>query len=268
MTSARVKAAVAVLAVLCVAVVAVASATQGAHRHGAAPAPSCTGSAETFGNMTLDLGPCSTYGWSDMVIQNATLASKQVLPLIKTAYDYHLVYLDNSTRLAGVMYAVLNVTGSQQVTGNWTSGYSISYSGNRLLNITVLHVIGSVYQVSHVSSYPLPSRNTSLAYSAQQEQAIQVALANSTVTSLMGTKPYYVELAAPTGGPSGPTFVVQFYQVDGPGTIGAFIDVGLDKVTGSFTLQRVTGDCSATGMVITDPWGAVSSCSDVLASSR
>lgn len=256
---ARTWAKVAILvAILVVAVAGTASALQRTGSHVAARPlqPACAGSPETFGNMTLEPSPCSSYGFYGPVVENATLSSKKVLPLIETAYDYHVVYFANSTTDSGVYYAVLNVTEAQHVRGNWTIGYSISYVGNELLNVTVLHVVGAVYEVAHVSAYPLPSRNSTLAYTPQEGQAIQTALANSTVTSLMGGKPYYVELVAPTPGASGQTFIVQLYQVDGTGVVGAFVNTGLGQVTGSFTEHRISGSCWPDGIVITDPWDA------------
>ena len=207
--------------------------------------------------MTLTPSVCKTYGFFGPVVQNATLDNKQVLPYIRTAYEYHLVYLSNSTTSPGLTYAVLNVTGAQQVTGNWSGGYSVSYVGNKLLNVTVLHVVGTVYEVAHVSTYPLPTRSVDISYTPQERQVIQTALANSTVTSLMDEKPYFVELVAPTAGPSGGAYVVQFYEVDGTGVVGAFVNSSSDRVTGSFSLQRIVGNCWPDGVIISDPWGAL-----------
>src|SRR5271154_4967105 len=117
---------------------------------------SCSGSTDAYGNMTLTVSPCVSYGFPSAHLKNATLDSRAVLAFIKTAYEYHIVYFGHSKANSNVMYAVLNVTGSQVVTGNWTSGYSVSYVGDKLLNVTVLQVVASHYEVTHVSAYALP----------------------------------------------------------------------------------------------------------------
>ncbi|MGH9918592.1 MAG: hypothetical protein ACRD6W_06970, partial [Nitrososphaerales archaeon] len=115
---------------------------------------SCSGSAETYGNMTLSVSPCVAYGFPSAFVRNATLDTPQVLPFIKAAYEYHLVYFAHSPANQGVMYAVFNVTGSQVVNGNYTSGYRVSYLANRLLNVTFLQVTFQHFDVMHVSAYP------------------------------------------------------------------------------------------------------------------
>ena len=218
---------------------------------------SCSGSTDAYGNMTLTVSPCVSYGFPSAHLKNATLDSRAVLAFIKTAYEYHIVYFGHSKANSNVMYAVLNVTGSQVVTGNWTSGYSVSYVGDKLLNVTVLQVVASHYEVTHVSAYALPDRNESVAYTPVQVQAIQAALSNSEVKSLMADPPYYVEFVGTSGNAtSAGTYYVQLYQVDGTGIVGAFVDPSLSTVVGSYAEQRVSAECWPDGLVITDPWDA------------
>ena len=268
MMSARTKVTIAAFGILSILLLGVAaSLLPGLHLSGGGSASStsvspqtCVGSAATYGNMTLRESPCVDYGFPSPIIKNATLASRQVQAFIKTAYDYHLVYLAPSPSDSSVTYAVLNVTQTQVVTGNWASGYKVSYVGDRLLNVTVLQVVPSTFEVTHVSAYALPVRNESLSYTPQQAQAIQVALSDANIKSLMVAPPYYVELAASLGnGTAGGSYVVQLYQVDGTGVVGAFVSPSLNNVTGSFTEQRISGECWPNGIVITDPWDAASS---------
>jgi hypothetical protein len=218
---------------------------------------SCSGSTETYGNMTWITSPCVSYGFPSAPLKNTTLDSRQVLPFIKTAYEYHLVYFGYSKTDSNVMYAILNVTGTQVVTGNWTSGYHVDYVGDKLLNVTILQVVASRYEVSHIISYALPDRNESIAYTSQQVQAIQVALNNSKVQSLMADPPYYAEFVGTSGNSTvAGTYFVQLYQVDGTGVVGAFVNPRLSAVMGSYSEQRVSGECWPDGLVITDPWDA------------
>ncbi|MDA4115046.1 MAG: hypothetical protein OK442_00655 [Thaumarchaeota archaeon] len=217
---------------------------------------SCIGPLETYGNMTLIVSPCIAYGFPSAFVRNATLDTPQVLPFIKTAYEYHLVYFARSAVNQDVMYAVLNVTGSQVVNGNYTSGYRVSYLGNKILNVTFLQVTFQHFDVMHVSSYLLPDRNESVSYTPQQVRAIHLALADTNVTSLMVDSPYFVKFAGSAGSATTPAdYVVQLYQVDGTRIVGAFVNPDLNSVSSYFSQQRGSGECWPGGVVVTDPWG-------------
>jgi len=218
--------------------------------------PACNGSAETYGNMTFSVSPCVSYGFPSAFVRNATLDTPQVLPFIKTAYEYHLVYFAHSQTNWDLMYAVLNVTGNQVVTGNYTTGYQVSYVGNELLNVTVFRVTFQHFDVTHVSAYALPDRNESVLYTPQQVQAIGLALSDSKVASLMVGPHYYAEFVGSSGNATNAvSYVVQLYQVDGTVIVGAFVDLSLNSVTSSFSQQRGSGECGPGGIVVTDPWG-------------
>jgi hypothetical protein len=218
---------------------------------------STCGSPVTYGNMTLSSDPCTAYGFASAVMRNATLDSPPVQAFIKEAYEYHLVYFSTSKTNPGTMFAVLNVTGTQEVTGNWTGEYQVSYVGDRLLNLTVVRVSPSVYDVTHVSSYLLPDRNSSIAFTPQQVRAITVALSDPAVKTLMTGPPYYVELVAtPSPEAMNDSYLVQLYQVDGTKVVAAFVSHDLSSVVGTFVEQRISGECWPGGLVITDPWDA------------
>ncbi|HUI01082.1 MAG TPA: hypothetical protein VLU99_09045 [Nitrososphaerales archaeon] len=218
---------------------------------------SCGSASETYGNMTIPTDPCVSYGFSSATLKNATLASRQIQRYIKQAYEYHLVYFGSSRWNGRVTYAVLNVTGTQVVNGNWTAGYTVSYVGNYLVNATVLQTTSAKYQVTHVSSYALPDRNTTLAYSPDEFGAIQTAATNPIVESLMAHQPYYLQYVGPNGsGTSDDSRFVQFYQVNGTGTVGAYVSTSESVVIDSFFNLRISGECWPDGLVITDPWNA------------
>jgi hypothetical protein len=241
---------IAAFGILCVLLVA------GAGHGTIVDSPACNGSAETYGNMTFSVSPCVSYGFPSAFVRNATLDTPQVLPFIKTAYEYHLTYFAHSKTNWDMMYAVLNVTGSQVVTGNYTTGYQVSYVGNKLLNVTVFRVAFQHFDVTHVSAYALPDRNESDAYTPQQVRAIGIALSDPKVMSLMVGPHYYVEFVGSSGNATNAVgYVVQLYQVDGTVIVGAFVDLSLNAVTSSFSQQRGSGECWPGGIVVTDPWG-------------
>jgi hypothetical protein len=248
------------------ALVAVVSGALQASAHGAGPptpsssaseSPSCPSTRESVGNLTWTVSPCVAYGFPSPCVKNATLDSRQVLPFIKGAYEYHLVYFARSQTDHDVTYAVLNITGKQVVTGDWSSGYRVSYAGNLVLNVTVLHVASSTFWVVHVSAYALPERATSLTYAPRQVSAIEVALSDAKVRSLLSNSSYYVEfVGTPSGSTGAGNYVVQLYQVNGTRVVGAVVDPTLSFVSNSYTNERITAECQANGLVITDPWNA------------
>jgi hypothetical protein len=220
---------------------------------------SCMARLETYGNMTLDVSPCASYGFPSGQVAYATLESKPAHSFIKGAYDYRLVYFGASLTNPSVTYTVLNVTGSQVVAGNWTTGYTVSYVGDRLLNVTLVHAQASTYYVSHLSDYPLPDSNLTVSFTSQQLQAIRAALSDPSVKALLANQSYYVSGAGPSGNATDGGQLVQLYQVDGTGALDVYVSASLSAVSSSHAYQRVSAVCWPDGYFIADPWSAVSS---------
>jgi len=91
---------------------------------------------------------------------------------------------------------VLNVTGTQEVSGNWSSHYTIVYSNNKLVGFKIAL---PAYQVANITVTDLPDRVQTTSFSAQNLQAIGVALSNSTVKQHMGGEAYCA-VAVPSSG--------------------------------------------------------------------
>jgi hypothetical protein len=207
--------------------------------------------------MTLNENSCTSYSFPSDSLEKATLGSTQVQAFIKSAYEYHLVYFGRQIGGPNVTHTVLNVTGTQVVTGNWTTGYRVSYLANALLNVTVQHPVPSTYDVTHLSVYPLPDRNESIAFTTQQMRAIQMAISDPKVKALMVRPPYFVQSAKLfSNGTINNAYFVQLYQVGGTGFVGAFVNQSFTAVVASYGGNRVSSQCLADGTVITDPWNA------------
>jgi hypothetical protein len=89
----------------------------------------------------------------------------------------------------------------------------------------------------------------SVAYTPQQVHAIEVALSDPTVKTLIVEPPYYVEFVGSSGNATvTDSYFIQLYQVDGTGVVGAFVNPGLDSVVSSYAEQRVSGECWPDGM--------------------
>jgi hypothetical protein len=220
----------------------------------------CGLSSETYGNITLRSNPCVSYSFPSGQVAYATLESQPAHAFVKGAYDYQLAYFGTSLTNPDVTYAVLNVTGTQEVTGNWTGGYQVSYVNDRLLNVTLVHAQASTYYVSHLSDYQLSDRNVSITFTPQEQRAIEVALSDRSVKALLAQSRYYVASVTPfSNGTIEDSYLVQLYQVDGVGSVGVVVNPGLTAVLSSYASQRVTSECWPDGFFIADPWSAVSS---------
>ena len=219
--------------------------------------PDCVSTKLMVGNMTIPRNTCTSYSFSSFANANSTVGSDQVLPYVQGAYRYDLMYYGiNDSNLSHQSF-VLNITGSQQVTGGWGGGYSIRYTGNKLLNVSFEYAKPSHYVVTHVSVYDIPDRNYSKSYTPQQQQVVAAALQNDTVAGLMEGSSYYVKVVYPHGSfRQNPTNQVQFQQVDG----SRAVDVDVYNATAAVAYYQVGNNVDVEcfnpdGHCLTDPWG-------------
>jgi len=193
-------------------------------------------------------------------IANVTMYSPAVQAYVKTAYSYSIgVSIDPGN--SNVASVILNVTGGQTVAGNWTTGYAVSYSGNRLLNVTVQLTPPSTYQVTNIGVTTLADHNEPLSFSPQQKQVIQVALSSSAVQNLMGQSPFYVDSVTSfpiTNGTYAGDYFALLYQLDGPRIVGVFVNTSGTAVVDAYADTRIATMCfgSAANVCFTSPWGA------------
>lgn len=233
----------------------------------------CSGTTVTFANMTWEESPCAQPFIPTPQLENATLDSPQVQAFIKNAYEYHRVYYRTGIGSEQETDEVLNVTGEQLVTGNWTSAYLVSYVGNHLLNVTVALTAQSAYDVTHISVYNLPDRNYPVTFTALQRQVINGALSNSTVRSLMAGGQYYVRYVSSlenneiTGPPRSSgnntvaipnSYSVQFNLVNGTAYVSAYLDKDFTTVDSTYTDEPFSTECFGNGLIISDPWWSYS----------
>jgi hypothetical protein len=154
-----------------------------------------------------------------------------VKPHITNAY-YYLVMRDgaaspgNGTQLFADVYVV----GAQTVTGNWTTGYTMTYTGRQIFNGTVQYTEPSTYNVTGIAVTSLANQSYQITFDATQEQAIGVALANSTVKADIGGMAYFVTFADPqVNGTLG--HWVQIRQVNGYRSLGVLVNSDLTEVS-------------------------------------
>ena len=230
----------------------------------------CQVTPEKYANLTWSVENCFMAGGGMYmpIDQYTTLSSPQVLPFVESAYEEYFAYFHNAAGPTNRTFALLNVTGRQEVTGNWSAGYQTAYVNNYLLNVTVSHTGPSGNEVTHVSVYKLPDRHyTTHPFTALQQQVIEGALANATVRSLMAGGQYYVTYVSPleNNTVSGPpqtnnstqvfpdTYFVQFNLVNGTAYVSAYVSTSFAAVYSSYTDRPFSVYGSGNGAV-SDPW--------------
>jgi hypothetical protein len=210
----------------------------------------------TFGQITIIKNPCVSYSFGSSERENLTLTNPQVFPILKTAYWYSVVYVKYNPNHKSIMDFVLNVTGTQIVNGNWSTAYSISYTGNKMVNVTMQPQTGGGYELLDVVVVSLPDRNYTNSFTLEQRQIIQTALSNSTVKGLMVGPPYYVREVTPFNNGSGfGQFFVWLFQVNGIREVGAFVTGNITGVVSAYSSNRVSVECFSDNSCFVDPWG-------------
>jgi len=215
--------------------------------------PGMPGYSYSSVNITFSVPPCTSYTFPGSATQISVLNSSLVFPLVNGAYFYNVSYVSGGFSSTAPTHIILNVTGTQDVTGNWTTGYHISYSNNKLLNITVQKGT-SAWVVTDVIINDMPNRSNYLTFDPQQQENIQAAFSNDTVQALMSGSQYYVRIVYPHGGTAAnPLEGVQLYQVNGIRAINIDLNSTLSVVDASLgTWAGVS--CDSNGLCVTDPW--------------
>jgi hypothetical protein len=178
--------------------------------------------------------------------------SPAVQGYISKAYSYSVeqAYLGKSEPSLGgpvLVFVTFNVTAGRSVSGNWTTGYSITYSGRAFLNATVEFTAPSTYQVTNLAVANLPSANQSVSFTSQQQRVIQVALSNSTVKQYTTQSEYYVQSVTyfpPNSGNEtfAGDYLVYIGQVNGSCVIGIFVNPNTNSVVTTYNDTRMVCD--------------------------
>jgi len=174
--------------------------------------------------------------------------SPAIQAYVKTAYSY-TIGISSHPGNPNIASVILNVTGTQTVTGNWTTGYTISYSGLRMLNVTVRLTPPSTYEVTNIGVTALANHNESVAFSPQQRQVIQVALSSNAVAQLTGRSPYYMESVTSfpiTNGTYSGDYLALLYQLNGTRIVGVFVNTSATAVVDAYADTRVQSTCFGT----------------------
>jgi hypothetical protein len=175
---------------------------------------------------------------------DAYWASPQVLQYIGHAYSYSVGNF--STSRNGTLTVVgTRVITTQTVVGNWTTGYTLSYTGIKELNVTVRFTPPSTYTVTTVGVSSLPDQNDAqvISFNSQQKQVIQVALSNSTVKHFTSQVSYYVESVSQIPFAQGNStnagdYVVSLFQANGSRFMDVWVNQSITTVFAIYTGNR------------------------------
>ena len=169
-------------------------------------------------------------GWNYYSLSSAVYNSSQVKPHITGVYYYNTV--DFAPPNDSNPYVEVYVVGAQEVSGNWTTGYTVTYTGRQTFNATVQFTRPSTYNVTGVVVTNLADQSSQISFNATQRQAIQTALENSTVRADLTGMPYYIYHAFATPNPNGTgtVYVIQIAQVNGYKAIQIEENSGLAEV--------------------------------------
>jgi len=185
---------------------------------------------------TTPNGGCPPQTIDEGKVIGTVLNSSEVASYTKTSFAYDWLY-ETGDSCTGELPPVVqvNVTGSQSVSGNWTSQYFVTYSNNTLITAEV----SSSYQITSLNVTKLPDVTQGpVSYDAQQQQVIGVAVSSSTVRQMTSGVAYYVPYFYHFGGSGNQTYANDYYvvlnQVNGPLSWGIYINSNATQVIGAF----------------------------------
>ena len=231
-----------------------------------APPPSTNTTAifPTITTTTTYLPPATTHsssgpgGWQDWAVANATLGYYRTQAFVHNAWNYTFNIYQSGNPSPNV-FTVSDIIGALEMnaTGNWTSGYTLTFTPHEL-NVTVEYNPPSAY-------YPVIFFNVqngsdfqqSIEFNSTQQRAISIALANATTRSDLSKFPYFADDAFqfPAGNKTyGGDYVVWFFQTNGPKIVGAFVNLSSGTVVATYASTRATQTCYSNGLCFSSPW--------------
>lgn len=175
---------------------------------------------------------------------DAFWASPEVLQYIGHAYSYSVGNFSTS-RNGTLTFVGTCVITTQTVVGNWTTGYAVSYTGIKELNVTVGFTPPSTYTVTSVGASSLPDQNDAqaISFNSQQKQVIQVAVSNSTVKHFTSQVSYYIGSVSQIPFAQGNStnagdYVVALFQANGSRFMDVWVNQSITTVLNIYTGNR------------------------------
>lgn len=197
-------------------------------------------------------------GWQAWAVANATLGYYKTQMYVRNAWNYTFNIIQTSSPSYEHFVANnINVL-SLNVSGNWTTGYLLTFTASAL-NVTVRYNPPSgYYPVIFFNARNGSNFQQSIQFNATQQRAISIALANSSVKQALSQFPYFADDAFvfPAGNKTfGGDYLVWFFQTNGPKIVGAFVNMSSGTVISTYANSRVIRVCYSNGVCFSSPWG-------------
>lgn len=157
--------------------------------------------------------------------------------------------------------ALISAFGPLVLKGNWTTGYTFTYSYHSELNVTVQYASPSSYRIINFAArnFTISNLYWSISYDATQQKAISIAMANASVKSYLAQYPSYAGgvFFFPAGNKTfGGDYLVLLDQLSGAKTLGAFVNMSSGAVVSTYRSSRALRTCYSSGYCYTSPWGS------------
>jgi|GEM_PF-6691134 hypothetical protein len=192
------------------------------------------GSSTSLGSTYSTRSEPTEIPWNSTAAADAALDSSAVEGYTKGAYYYSIgsLGLVNPSN-ESTIWADVFVVGSQVVSGNWTAGYVVMYTGLKALVATVRLTPPTSYTVTGLNATNLANRTDDISFDSNQRQAIQVAVSNSTVKGDLSGMEYYVSYASDQPSNNGTMlgYIIQIVQVNGYKALLVNVNLSTTEVT-------------------------------------
>lgn len=205
------------------------------------PVTGPTSSTSENGTIVLPVAGPPTANFTQVVATAISSPSVQgyVAKNVNDSREYAIKQVSQGENEPSLVFVTFSVTDNRTVSGNWTSGYSLTYSQRIALNVTVQFTPPSTYQVSNVAIHDLPNSSQSISFTSQQQGIIQVALSNSAVRQQYTSRsPYYVQSVTSFVGSGNQTYsgdyLVYIGQVSTSCVVGIFVNPNTNSVVTTY----------------------------------
>lgn len=196
-------------------------------------------------------------GWQAWAVANATLGYYKTQAYVRNAWNYSFSISQTSSPSYETFVSNEIFVLSLVVSGNWTTGYMLTYSVSAL-NVTVRYNPPSgYYPVVFFNAQNSSGPHGSVLFNTTQQKAISIALSNGVVKQDLSHFPYFVDDAfvVPSANSTfGGDSLVWFFQTNGPKIVGAYVNMSTGAVVSTYTASRVLRTCYSNGVCFSSPW--------------
>jgi hypothetical protein len=202
--------------------------------------------------------PTNSSSWEYWAVANVTLGSPSVQAYIHDAYNYSFSISQTGTDPV-LLSTTIFVIGEQIVSGNWTTGYNVTYTHISFLNETVMYSPPSYYRSINFAVRNQTDDHGFVNFTSGEREAISSAMDNASLRSYYSANPSYVAGAylLPAGNATfGGDYLIVLSQLNGTRILNAFVSPASWQVVSTYQSSRISSTCYSNGVCYYSPWGA------------